>query len=74
MLYQKEATKPFRMQRNVQEAVQVVVAPHAARLPVLSGPPPPAQLDQPAYPQLPPYSAQKTSPEQIGAAVMKNYM
>ena len=32
----------LRMQRNVQEAVQVVVAPHAARLPVLSGPPPSA--------------------------------
>ena len=61
------------MQRNVQEAMQVVIAPHAARLPVLSGPPPPAQLDQPAYPQLPPYSAQKTSPEQVGAAVMQNY-
>ena len=67
----------LRMQRNVQEAVQVVVAPHAARLPVLSGPPPSAHPPtQPAYPlqELPPYSAQKTSPEQIGAAVMKNYM
>ena len=67
----------LRMQRNVQEAVQVVVAPHAARLPVLSGPPPSAHPPtQPAYPlqELPPYSAQKTTPEQIGAAVMKNYM
>ena len=67
----------LRMQRNVQEAVQVVVAPHAARMPVLSGPPPSAHPPiQPAYPlqELPPYSAQKTSPEQIGAAVMKNYM
>ena len=48
----------LRMQRNVQEAVQqVVVAPHAARLPVLSGPPPPAHAPQPAYPlqELPPY-------------------
>ena len=68
----------LRMQRNVADAVQqVVVAPHAARLPVLSGPPPtPAHAPQPVYPlqELPPYSAQKTPSEQIGAAVMKQYM
>ena len=64
----------LRMQRGMQEAMQVVVAPHAARLPVLSGahhPPP-----QPAYPppaQLPPYSGPKTSTEQVGAAIMQNY-
>ena len=65
----------LRLQRNVQEAVQqVYVAPHAARMPVLSAPPPPpAPAPQPVYPlqELPPYSAQKT-PTEIGAAVMKN--
>ena len=64
----------LRMQHGMQEAMRaVVVDPHVGRLPVLGAHSPPPQPFPPTA-QLPPYSGPaKTSTEQLGAAIMKNY-